>query len=443
MKIRTQFIGSMISFGIILLIIAASVIITYREVDRLSRQQEIAKKIERGASQLSYLSNDYLLYHEGHQHARWETKFASLSADTANLQPEDPEQQTLAGNIKANQQRLKAVFTDVVSTIGKSAPGEVADPALLQMSWSRMAVQNQGMAFDAARLSQLLHNRAEQVKQTNLTLIFALLAALGCYFFVNYLIVYKRALQSIADLQEGTRVIGSGNFDFAIEQMRDDEIGELSLAFNRMTASLKEVTTSKTELEREIIERQRAEDSLRKSEQRWATTLSSIGDAVIASDDGGRITFMNGVAETLTGWTVAEASTKPVSEVFQIINQTASQVVDIQVHRLHDEGVTGGPANHKILLRKDGREVPIDNSEATIRDGDGNIMGTVLVFRDITEQKRAEEELRASNEELESFNRVAVGRELRMIELKKEINSLRALAGQPPQYPIAHENELP
>lgn len=70
-------------------------------------------------------------------------------------------------------------------------------------------------------------------------------------------------------------------------------------------------------------------------------------------------------------------------------------------------------------------------------------MGTVLVFRDITEQERAEEEPRTTNEDLESFNRVAVGRELRMIELKKEINSLCILAGQPQRYPIDYENEQP
>ncbi len=394
MKIKTQFINSMVIFGIILLIIATSVIVTNQQVERLNKQEEIAKKIERGASELGYLSNDYLLYHESPQRARWESKFSELSDDMSNLNPNSPEQQTLVNNIRSNQQRLKAVFTDVASTFENTSQG--ADPELFQISWSRMAVQNQGIAFDAARLSQMLRDQAEQVKQTNITLISALLGILGLYFLTNYLIVYRRALRSISELQDGTRIIGSGNFDFAIKQKNNDEIGELSHAFNRMTANLKNVTASKTELERVITERNRAENALRESEERWATTLSSIGDAVISTDVEGRITFMNAVAEALTGWTLAEASTKPVTEVFNIINEDTRAEVEDPVTKVLQEGMIVGLANHTILVRKDRMEVPIDDSGAPIRDRDGKTMGVVLVFRDITERKQAEEALRSA-----------------------------------------------
>jgi two-component system sensor histidine kinase AtoS len=100
-----------------------------------------------------------------------------------------------------------------------------------------------------------LNNQANQVKQTNTILIFALLAAFGAYFISVYLLIYRRTLRSIAKLQEGTRIIGSGKLDYSIAQQSNDEIGELSHAFKQMTSNLKNVTTSKEDLEKIVAER--------------------------------------------------------------------------------------------------------------------------------------------------------------------------------------------
>ena len=144
----------------------------------------------------------------------------------------------------------------------------------------------------------------------------------------------------------------------------------------------------------EVLQRKRAEIALLESERRWATTLASIGDAVIATDIAGRLIYMNDVAEDLTGWTLGGALMKPVTEVFNIINEQTRQRVEEPVTKVLQKGMIVGLANHTILVRKDGTEVPIDDSGAPIRDKNGNIMGVVLVFRDITGRKRAEEELR-------------------------------------------------
>ncbi|HEX3777323.1 MAG TPA: ATP-binding protein, partial [Polyangiaceae bacterium] len=125
--------------------------------------------------------------------------------------------------------------------------------------------------------------------------------------------------------------------------------------------------------------------------RRWlSTTLQSIGDAVIATDTDGRITFMNSVAERLTGYTEAEASGKPLHEVFVIFSELTRETVESPVTKVLREGAVVGLANHTLLRAKNGAEIPIDDSGAPIRDAHGQIYGVVLVFRDVTAEKRAE-----------------------------------------------------
>ena len=149
-----------------------------------------------------------------------------------------------------------------------------------------------------------------------------------------------------------------------------------------------------------FVSRKKIEEKLMKSEHRWATTLVSIGDAVIATNTSEEITFLNAEAEKLTGWTLSEASHKPLKTVFKIINEYTREEVDNPISKAFETGKVVGLANHTILVNKNGTEVAIDDSAAPIRTEDGKIMGVVLVFRDISERRRAEKEL----SDLKDFN---------------------------------------
>lgn len=137
-------------------------------------------------------------------------------------------------------------------------------------------------------------------------------------------------------------------------------------------------------------------------EQYLATTLDSIGDAVIATDSGGRIERMNPVAETLTGWNFEEAQGRPLSEVFHIVNSSSRAVAPDPVEKVLRTGRITGLANHTALLARDGSEYQIADSAAPIRTPDGTLQGVVLVFRDVTEEYRSREALRQSEHFLES-----------------------------------------
>ena len=119
-------------------------------------------------------------------------------------------------------------------------------------------------------------------------------------------------------------------------------------------------------------------------------TLSSIGDAVIVTDVDGRVTSLNAVAETLIGWTAHDAAGRPLDEVFHIVNEDTRQPVPNPALRALREGTAVGLANHTVLISKDGTERAIDDSAAPVRDADGAVSGSVLIFRDITERRQWE-----------------------------------------------------
>ena len=126
-------------------------------------------------------------------------------------------------------------------------------------------------------------------------------------------------------------------------------------------------------------------------DERWfSTALKSIGDAVIATDDRGRVLFLNPVAEALTGWPVGEADGRGLTEVFRIVNEVTREPVENPVEKVLATGHIVGLANHTVLLARDGKDVPIDDSAAPILDDEGRVAGVILVFRDVTEKRHAE-----------------------------------------------------
>lgn len=160
--------------------------------------------------------------------------------------------------------------------------------------------------------------------------------------------------------------------------------------------------------EKSIVERKRAEEELAAEKERLAVTLRSIGDGVITTNTGGEVALMNKVAEGLTGWMQEAAVGKPLTEVLHVVDEKTGQRCDNLVEKVIGSGRIMGLADYRVLIARDGTQRIIAENVAPIRDKDGNIVGVVLVFQDVTEKRKLEEELLKA-QKLESIGILAGG----------------------------------
>jgi PAS domain S-box-containing protein len=222
-------------------------------------------------------------------------------------------------------------------------------------------------------------------------LVFA--GALGAAFLIGFRL--QRAISSpVLSLAETARVVSRDrNYNVRASPASVTELGALTVAFNQMLDTIQQ---QQALLQSELAERTRAQEAEAREKQLLAITLASIGDAVVVTDPAGRVTSLNPEAERLTGWSITEATGRLLPEVFQIINEDTRATVENPVEKVLRLGTVVGLANHTLLIRKDGSEVPIDDSAAPIRQPGGPLFGVVLVFRDSSVQKKAELALRES-----------------------------------------------
>lgn len=141
---------------------------------------------------------------------------------------------------------------------------------------------------------------------------------------------------------------------------------------------------------------QASNDALQESTQKLTVTLNSIGDAVISTDAHAHVTLINPVAQSMTGWTQAQAQGRPIAEIFHIVNKADRREATIPVARVLAMGTVQGLANHTVLIARDGKEYDIADSCSPLRDLQGSVIGAVLVFRNVTAEHAAQQNLRDS-----------------------------------------------
>ncbi len=198
-----------------------------------------------------------------------------------------------------------------------------------------------------------------------------------------------------------------GHGVLAAFEQRPREFSQEDITFLRSIANIVAEATARLRAEEEIAE-----------QRTWLqTTLSSIGDGVIATDLSGKVMFMNEVAESLTGWTEDAANGQHLDAIFQIVNEGTRERVVNPVSKVLATRKVVGLANHTVLISRDGREVPIDDSAAPIMDGE-QMRGVVLVFADVSERKAAER----SNREREIMERLVEAQEAERHRIARDLH---------------------
>jgi len=215
--------------------------------------------------------------------------------------------------------------------------------------------------------------------------------AITVFILVTGIIISLGIANSVAKpirkLTQAAAGIARGDLTRRVKIGSSDEIGILGQAFDTMAVNL-----------------QKSNAELLESREKLAITLRSIGDAIIVTDKAGNVVLMNPVAAQLTGWKEGEAAGKDSKEVFRIFNQETGKQVESPVVKVLGEGKAVDLANHTILISKDGKSIPIEDSGAPIMDDKGCIMGVVLVFRDVSNQRKALEEIINAREAAEAAN---------------------------------------
>jgi PAS domain S-box-containing protein len=201
----------------------------------------------------------------------------------------------------------------------------------------------------------------------------------------------------LARIRKGEKV---DHFD-TVRRRKDGRLVPISLTVSPIRDDEGEIVGA-SKICRDVSERQRGEEALRREKAHLQATLSGIGDAVIVTDSDSRVTLINPVAQALTGWRDG-AEGRPLREVFRIVNEQTREPVENPVDRAIREGAIVGLANHTVLIARDGSERPIDDSAAPIRDPDGRIVSVVMVFRDVSERRRSERALVEADRRKDEF----------------------------------------
>ncbi len=193
-------------------------------------------------------------------------------------------------------------------------------------------------------------------------------------------------------------------------------------------------------LHRENRRRREAEENLLRQKEWLRVTLESIGDAVIATDAGGNVVFMNPVAQEYLGWTEQEAAGRPLAGIFHLLNEYSRQRVSDPVAEVLQRGQVVGMANHTILVDRHGHERPIEDSAAPIKDGEGRVLGVIVVFHDVTRQRQAERELREADRRKDEFL-ATLAHELRnpLAPIRNALEILKHAPGKTDLSQQAHE----
>lgn len=379
MKIRTVLLLNAIAMLLLTSAVGAITFVATRRAERITTLRVEAVELQERVLEMNILAQSHIMWHENRPVEQWYAEYEKLDRTLAT--PEfDEISAKIADGLRLDAKELKELFDLLNSGPGGAAP----NPAAERQISGDFIVKSQSMATAADELAHLALQERISVRMKADGTIFLLLALLAVAALAAIAVIYRQIAGPILKLQKGAAIVGNGNLDHHVASAANDEIGQLSRAFDQMTARLKR---SRDTLEEKIKERTaEIEDISKKSE----IMLQSIGDGVIAIDKEWNITLWNPIAAKIVGCPREEALGQPFRKIVKLVRRSdrtenvlfiSDVMLDGKVHIMEDD---------TILIRRDGTELDVADSAAPTVNDQGRITGAIIVLRDNSREKELE-----------------------------------------------------
>lgn len=400
MKIKSQIQISMVISLIIAFIISAFIITSYLNIQELQQQESLAADVVKGGYELTFLANDYIVNGEPRALLQWEARYASLRPVIEQLKPGNSEESRIISLIRDYYEDIAKVFHEIPDFKDVNSDSFQVSPIYKEIVWSRNNVQSQGLIYEAWYLRHAYNNDTNDAENWNRFLVFTFIAAILAIIIVNYLIISRRVVESIQEINAGSKIFATGNLDYRIKVSDEDEFGDLAEGLNRMAGQLKVVTASRDELNLEISLRKKSEEALLKSEVRFRTMADWSYDLEYWVDKDRKFIYITPSAEYITGYTAKEFTDDP-KLIDRIVYPDDRELWESHV-KLHIYAENREQLNEieYRIIRRDGSVRWIAHVCRPIFDESLAFSGTRVSDRDITVRKNVEEALALASKKL-------------------------------------------
>jgi PAS domain S-box-containing protein len=388
MKIKTKlYLSSLIPIILVAILILVK-IITLSGVDEQNKQRAASRQTLQAVSELDILTYNYLLSHEKIIEQQWHSKYASLGKSLATLKP-DKEEKAIVNRLIQNYGTIGASFSELLADTNESTTSRLAPQFL---------ISSQSMIGGASALVEKNVKDMLNIQTLNDQLILSLAILLLLSGIITSVSIYRVIAKSLHILHSGADKVGEGNLDYKFDINNKDEIGQVAKTFNKMTANLKTIIATKSDLEKEISKRKNVETTLRKSEEKllkFSQAVNQSPASVVITDLKGSIEYVNQGFADSTGYSYKEALGKNP----RILK---SGMTSPEIYKqLWKTIISDKEWNGELCNKKKNGELYWEQvSISPVKNSDGKITSFLAVKNDITKLKKAEEELRENKEQL-------------------------------------------
>jgi PAS domain S-box-containing protein len=386
MKISAKLRLAMLVPAIMALVVIVALVFSIQETGKIQATGNTVRQIRSSITELNHIVFSYILYHEERPKQQFLAEHKVLTQLITSTRVNNPDQQRLLNNISENNEAMADLFQQLVSTDERDITAGVVD---IQGTNDRLVGLLLLKSYEADTNAASLRTLVDNGIRTNEIRAFGFIFLLLIVTTVLLTLVLDRMSQSvnssISKLNEGAAVIGSGNLDYKIDEKMNDELGDLSRSFNRMTSSLKEVTASKTDLEKEIEEHKKATEELENAEFRYRTVADNTYDFEFWLNPEGKFLYASPSCQRIYGHS---------SEEFMADSGLGRRVIhpaDLTTYDRHIISEVNKHVHGEIefrIVRPDGIQRWIAHVCQPIFDEHGQYLGVRGSNRDITESKK-------------------------------------------------------